>query len=199
MSVNGQPDWLRQAIGGNPPTVALTIGELVDASQLGRLGFAITSPAFGGGEALDPCFTAFEEDAVAPPIEWSAPPADALELVLVVENADAAGSKASCHWLVWGLPAQKGKLLEGEAPPRTGKNSAGNSDWLLPQPTVSDGEQRLVFQMFALDLPLALMPGADREDVVAAMKGHVVAASLLIAKTSAPQDDEDDWGDAHDD
>ena len=65
---------------------------------------------------------------------------------------------------MWGLPGQQGKLLEGEAPPRVGKNAFGNSEWLLPDPPTGDAPNTYVFQLFALDLPLTLMPGASREE-----------------------------------
>ena len=52
----------------------LAIAKLGSAQAFARGGFALTSPAFNAGEPLDPSFTATEEDAVAPPLEWSAPP-----------------------------------------------------------------------------------------------------------------------------
>ena len=104
---------------------------------------------------------------MAPPLEWTAPPPGAQELVLVVEDAD----RGHVHWTVWGLAAQKGKLMEGETPPRTGKNAQGNSEWLLPDPPVGE-EHRYVFQLFATDLPLTLMPGAAV--LTARFEGHLV-------------------------
>ena len=41
--------------------------------------------------------------------------------------------------------AQQGQLLEGEAPPRVGKNSFGNSEWLLPDPPTGHGPHDYVF------------------------------------------------------
>ena len=38
-------------------------------------------------------------------------------------EAGAPGAEPACHWLVWGLAPQKGQLLEGETPPRAGKNA----------------------------------------------------------------------------
>lgn len=188
---DSNPEWLTKAIGG-AAAAKLSIGELANEPLVGKGGFAVSSPAFRNGEALDPSFTAFEEDAVAPPIEWTAPPPGTMELALVVENADVLGDRAPCHWLVWGLTAQKGMLLEGETPPRVGKNAAGNSEWLLPQPDADAGERRYVFQLFALDLPLTIMPGASRDDLLASMKGHVVAATMLYGTFSAPDEDDED-------
>ena len=96
----------------------LAIARFATREAIGRNGFSLSSPAFPQGGELDPCFTADEEDAVAPPMEWTAPPKGAEEVVLIVEDASTADPP--CHWLVWGLPAQHGKLLEGEGPPTVG-------------------------------------------------------------------------------
>jgi Raf kinase inhibitor-like YbhB/YbcL family protein len=192
------PQWLQGVLLNPGPghaglvVVQLAAAGSVTPDMLGQGGLELTSAAFLHGEELDPSFTADEEDAVAPPLEWTAPPAGSAELVLVVEDPDAAGGKPFCHWLVWGLAAQRGKLLEGEAPPRVGKNAHGNSEWLLPAPPQGDDPHDFVFQLFALDLPLGLMPGASREDLVAAMTGHVTAVALLTG-TYARADGDEDW------
>ena len=172
----------------------LTVARLGGEGVLHRDGFKLTSPAFADGEALDPSFTADEEDAVAPPLEWSAPPAGTMELVLIVEDPDAPTPEPFCHWLVWGLAPQRGKLLEGETPPRVGKNSFGNSEWLLPDPPTGHGAHDYVFQLFALDSPLALMPGATRGDLLEAMQGHVIAAAVLTATYVRSDEEEIEWG-----
>lgn len=174
------PDWIATSLPPAAHHPGLAIASLGDAKTMGRGGFALTSPAFKPGQELDPCFTAKEEDAVAPPIEWTAPPPGSQELIIIVEDATNPDAEPGCHWLVWGLPGQKGKLLEGEVPPRTGKNAFGNSEWLLPDPPV--GETRhYVFQIFATDLPLTLMPGASREEVIGAIKGFITGCAVLYA------------------
>lgn len=193
------PDWLVKALPGLAGSHAvLAAAQVADGALLGKSGFALTSPAFANGEMLDPSFTADEEDAVAPPLEWSAPPAGSQELVLVVEDPAGRGGgqpgEAQCHWLVWGLAAQRGKLLEGEVPPRVGKNAKRNSEWLLPEPPHDDPPHSYVFQLFALDLPLTLMPGASRGDLVSAMQGHVLGMALLTAQYAREEED-GDWDD----
>ena len=87
-------------------------------------------------------------------------------------------------------------LLEGEVPPRVGKNSKRNSEWLLPAPPIEDDAHQYIFQIFALDLPLTLMPGADSAELIASMEGHVVAAAVLTGtyKREEGDDDQDiDW------
>ena len=193
------PAWLGKAIRNlRAGHGKLAVAGLAGEGMLGKDGFAVSSPAFRDGEPLDPCFTADEEDAVAPPLEWTAPPAGTQELALVVEDPDAPTPEPFCHWLVWGLPPQQGKLLEGETPPRVGKNSFQDSEWLLPDPPTGHGPHDYVFQLFALDLPLALMPGAGRKELLAAMEGHVVAAAVVTA-TYQRQEDGDEWGEEWDD
>ena len=191
------PSWLKPRLGDPRPGHAdLAIARLGGEQIFGRGGFALSSPAFGLGQPLDPSFTADEEDAVAPPLEWTAPPPGSQELVLVVEDADNAAPRPFAHWTVWGLSPQKGKLLEGEIPPRVGKNAHGNSEWLLPEVAAGDPAHEYVFQLFALDLPLTLMPGASREDLFAAMDGHVTACTLTTATYAGPEEDEGaDWDD----
>ncbi|AWW75687.1 YbhB and YbcL [Erythrobacter sp. KY5] len=183
------PDWLTAKLPPAARHAGLAIASLGDAKTFERGGFALTSPAFKGGDELDPCFTAKEEDAVAPPLEWTAPPPGSQELIVIVEDASSDSAEPACHWLVWGLAGQRGKLLEGEVPPRAGKNAVGNSEWLLPDPPV--GETRhYVFQIFATDLPLTIMPGANREEVMAAIKGFVTGCAVLYAPFTGVEADD---------
>ncbi|MBY6015616.1 YbhB/YbcL family Raf kinase inhibitor-like protein [Qipengyuania gaetbuli] len=189
----GVPAWIQQAIGNGEVKAGLTAALVAEEKALGRGGFTLSSPAFRHGGELDPSFTACEDDAVAPPLEWTAPPPGTQELVLVVEDVE----RGDVHWLVWGLPGQKGALFEGEVPPRTGKNARGNSEWLLPDPPVGV-EHRYAFQLFALDLPLTLMPGATHADLVRNMENHVTALAILSARFEGHEVEEWDAEDEFD-
>ncbi len=189
----GVPAWVQQAIGSGEVKAGLTAALVAEEKALGRGGFTLSSPAFRHGGELDPSFTACEDDAVAPPLEWTAPPPGTQELVLVVEDVE----RGDVHWLVWGLPGQKGALFEGEVPPRTGKNARGNSEWLLPDPPVGV-EHRYAFQLFALDLPLTLMPGATHADLVRNMENHVTALAILSARFEGHEVEEWDAEDEFD-
>jgi len=191
------PDWLGKALRNvRSGHGKLALARLGTEALLNRDGFAIRSAAFNDGEELDPCFTADEDDAVAPPLDWTAPPAGTAELALIVEDPDAPTPQPFCHWLVWGLAPQRGQLLEGEVPPRVGKNSFGNSEWLPPDPPTGHGPHDYVFQLFALDISLDLMPGAGRGDLIEAMEGHVLAAATLTGTYARGGDEDDlDWED----
>ena len=188
------PSWLAPHVPASVRHPGLAVASLGAAQTIARGGFALTSPAFTAGEELDASFTAAEEDSVAPPLEWTAPPPGSQELVLVVEEVAPNGKDPACHWLVWGLKGQRGKLLEGEVPPRTGKNAHGNSEWLLPDPP--EGETRhYLFQLFATDLPLVLMPGAGRAELLASLQGSITACAVLHATFTGGEDEDAGWED----
>ena len=172
---SGVAPWVLNAVGGVPVGHTLTLEKVADERVLGRGGFALTSAAFQNGGELDPSFTAIEEDAVAPPLEWTSPPPGAQEIVLVAEDAD----KGHVHWTVWGLPPQKGKLMEGETPPRTGKNAHGNSEWLLPDPPLGE-EHRYVFQLFAIETILVVATLAAAFVMISLFSNILSTGFLLV-------------------
>lgn len=189
------PAWLANKLPeAKPQHARLAVAQYADAQSLGVDGFTLKSAAFEDGGALDPCFTADEEDAVAPPLEWSEPPSGTEELVLVAQDPAGRGDQAHLHWLAWGFAPQKGKLLEGESAPFAGKNATGNSEWLLPKLDIGDEAHDYVFQLFAIDRPLGLMPGAAADEVFSAIDGHVLGAAVLSA-SYVPEDLEDLIGD----
>ncbi len=192
-----RPTWLAAALRRPAGDGSLAVAQLGGVDLLDAGGFRLMSAAFADGGELDPSFTAEEEDAVAPPLEWTAPPPGSAELVLVVERL-GEGGEPFCHWLVWGIAPQQGKLLEGETPPRVGKNSFGNSEWALPAAPAGEEPDRFVFQLFALDAPVALMPGARRGDLVGAMAGHVIGCAVLGATFAGVEDDDESWDDDED-
>lgn len=188
------PAWLEDALRAAPASktslAAVRLGASLDAASK----FRLTSAAFENGEELDPCFTAEEDDSVAPPVEWTTPPEGTAEMALIVERLSDK-DEPFCHWLVWGLAAQRGKLMEGEVPPRVGKNGFNNSDWALPTSPEGDQPHRFAFQLFALDTVLDLKPGAKRKDLLAAMEGHVIGFSALGTVFSGFEDDDASWDD----
>lgn len=174
------PQWLADVLhDAEPKHGRLSVARLCKEGMVGKGGLSLSSAAFSDGEALDPCFTSDEEDSVAPPLEWTAPPSGTLEMVLIVEDPDVPAPAPFCHWAVWGLKAQKGQILEGEIPQRVGKNARGNSEWLLPDLPVGEDSHDFVFQLFALDMPIVLMPGATREELLDAMDGSVISVAVM--------------------
>ena len=186
--LENMPHWLGQALRplrAGPGKLAIADPALGAFEKLD-----LTSPAFADGGRLPERFTA-DGEGVSPPITWRDPPAGAMRLALLVEDADSPTPQPLVHAVVWDLVAEAGRLAEGAiAPddgsgPDVGRNSYRQEGWLPPDPPTGHGEHRYAFQLFALDAT-APDPGMNpgRSAVMEAMRGHVVAAGLLIGTYS---------------
>jgi Raf kinase inhibitor-like YbhB/YbcL family protein len=63
-----------------------------------------------------------------------------------------------------------------------GKNSSGNMRYDGPCPP--SGTHRYFFKLYALDSTLSLSPGATKEQVLNATKGHILAQGELMGTFS---------------
>jgi Raf kinase inhibitor-like YbhB/YbcL family protein len=61
-----------------------------------------------------------------------------------------------------------------------GRNSRGQVGYMGPRPPAGDPAHHYHFQVFALDTMLSLPPGAERDAVVTAMNGHVLARGETV-------------------
>jgi Raf kinase inhibitor-like YbhB/YbcL family protein len=136
-------------------------------------------------------------DGVSPQISWSKVDA-AKSYALILEDPDAQEGKPFVHWVAYNIPGSLAALPEGlqEQARLTdpdgllqGKTTRGSVGYLGPRPPVGDPPHHYHFQVFALDTPLDVPAGAERDEVLAAMKGHVLAAGELVGtyqQTVAP-------------
>jgi Raf kinase inhibitor-like YbhB/YbcL family protein len=180
------PAWLGRALSGwraGADKLAIVQSDL----GAGAPTIDLMSPAFAHEGRMPPRFTA-DGEGVSPPLVWGAPPDGTASLALLVEDADAPAPQPLVHAVVWGLPADSGRLEEGAivadgggGTVDVGRNTFRREGWLPPDPPTGHGPHRYAFQLFALGSG-AGDPGADpgRSALVAAMRGHVVAAGLLI-------------------
>lgn len=150
--------------------------------------------SFASDAPMPPRHSAYHE-GVSPALAWDPAPA-AVSYVLLVEDPDAAEPKPFVHWLAWNVPATVTHLPEGlHTLPRLlqpdgmmqGRNSRGSVGWTGPRPPVGDAPHRYHFQLFALDTTLSLPVGADREAVLAAMRGHVIGRGVLVGRYAQAQ------------
>jgi Raf kinase inhibitor-like YbhB/YbcL family protein len=130
-------------------------------------------------------------DNISPALSWDAPPTAARSLVLLVNDLDAspAPGKTFAHWVLYDLPPTVRQLPEKlPAQPfltiggMQGKNDFGKYGYGGACPP--SGTHRYLFRLYALDQPLDLPPGTGKDDVIAAMKGHIVAGAELVGQYS---------------
>lgn len=162
----------------------------VDASDSGA---ALRSGAFADGQPI-PLRHSDYGQGVSPPLAWDAVEG-ARSYVLVMEDPDAARPKPFVHWVAWNIPGTMTSLPEGldtqlrltePEDLRQGRNSRGSPGYFGPRPPPGTGTHHYHFQLFALDGMLEVDPGADRDTVLDAMEGRVLARARLVGTFAAP-------------
>ena len=182
------PAGIGRALRGARPGVAeLVIND--DAFADIDDSIVLTSAAFADGDELPARFTT-DGEGLSPPLQWSGVPDKAVELVLLVEDADSPTPNPLVHAIVWRLTPDDGDLDEGAMPaaaqPATslamGVNSYLRIGYLPPDPPPGHGPHRYAFQIFALRSPLTIDTSAPgRTELVDALHVSAIAKGLLIA------------------
>jgi Raf kinase inhibitor-like YbhB/YbcL family protein len=147
------------------------------------MALELTSAAFQEGAAIPERYTADGRN-VSPPLKWRGAPAGTASLALVCEDPDAPRGTFT-HWVAFNLPAGSRELGEGVPAEATlpngtaqGTNDFGKVGYGGPKPPPGK-PHRYVFKLAALDRPLDLPPGATGAQLLAALKGHVLAETQL--------------------
>lgn len=98
------------------------------------------------------------------PLRYRGVPADAQEVVVVVDDPDAPGG-TFVHWLLAGLPGSDGSIEEAPASAITGRNDFGGQGWDGPCPPPGDTPHTYRFRVLAFDRTLGLSPGFTIADL----------------------------------
>jgi len=151
------------------------------------MALEVRSSAFSEGGSIPSQYTCDGKD-VSPPLSWSGIPAAAKSLALICDDPDAPAG-VWVHWVLYDLPPSTSTLPEA-VPARAevaGVGRQGKNDFRkvgYGGPCPPSGTHRYVFTLYALDSKLDLAAGATKQDLLAAMRGHVVAESKLTGKYS---------------
>jgi Raf kinase inhibitor-like YbhB/YbcL family protein len=162
-------------------------GEGQDAMKIN-----LTSRAFKNGETVPRKHTGEGED-VSPALAWDDAPKDTKEFALICDDPDAPTAEPWVHWVIYGIGAAVRELPEGvksNSPElvgpvvaRQGKNSWPSGvtvGYRGPMPPPGHGTHHYHFKLYALGMQLNLSPGATKQQLLDAIKGHVLAEAELI-------------------
>jgi len=150
--------------------------------------FQIQSSAFTN-QSMIPSRYSGEAENFSPPLSWSGIPANTQELALICEDPDAPTEKPFVHWLLYHIPPSITSLPEGItrearlAEPfqaDQGRNSTGEMGYTGPMPPVGHGRHRYFFKIFALSEKLDPLAECEKEDLLRAMEGKVIASTQLV-------------------
>jgi Raf kinase inhibitor-like YbhB/YbcL family protein len=158
-----------------------------------KVTIQLRSSAFSDGGAIPKNYTCDGKN-LSPPLSWSGVPESTRSLALVCEDPDAPGGMFT-HWVIINIPADIRKLDEGvppegrielssagdkSLPAVQGKNNFGKLGFGGPCPP--SGTHRYFFRLHAIDTVLDPSAGADRNSLVRAIKGHILAEGRLMGK-----------------
>lgn len=144
---------------------------------------SITSSAFADGQPIPRRYSC-QGDGLSPDLRWSGVPRGARSLALIVEDPDAPSGMV-VHWVMFNIPPTV-TMLDSNQPmneqlsnmAHQGMNGANKLGWVPPCPP--NGTHRYYFRLYALDTVLSIAEKPDRQALLDAMKGHVLAEGVLM-------------------
>jgi len=154
----------------------------------------LSAPDIHMGKPIPQTYAVSGKD-ISPKLNWSAGPAGTKSYVLLVEDPDGGGATPIVHWLAYNIPAEIHALthsMRNIGDPTAplgmlqGWNDHGSVGYSGPRPPAGAPAQHYVFQIFALDTVLRLKKDAYRDQVLKAMRGHVLAKGEFIATYGEP-------------
>ena len=155
-------------------------------------GLTLTSPDFEDGGVIPNKFTQAVSDYISPKLEWTHVPANTASFVLLMHDPDVALDKKTgdvLHWLAFNIPGTATGLPENvpvnpTLPDGTiqAKNRAGANGYRGPGAPAVGPYHHYTLELFALDTKLSLGPDATRDDVLAAMQGHILGKGVLVGR-----------------
>jgi Raf kinase inhibitor-like YbhB/YbcL family protein len=159
---------------------------LVAAELKAQQKIVLTSAAFQAGADIPRKYTCDAED-ISPPLRWTNAPAGAKSFALIADDPDAPGG-TWVHWVIYDLPADTKELPEAvaktEALPsgaKQGVNDFRKLGYNGPCPP-SGSTHRYYFRLYALDAPANLKPRATKQQVLEAVKGHMLGEGELMGR-----------------
>ena len=156
-------------------------------------------------------------DNLSPPLDWSGVPAGAKSLAVIVEEPQEARTEeayysiapsfGSIHWVLYNIPPEVTGLPEGVStstgvlPDGTtqGTNEFGGIGYRGPCPPPSvvrlyiqpgrmaEPPHDYYFRVYALNAMMDLGPGATKDELTAAMQGHIVGFGEVMGKFQGPR------------
>ena len=135
----------------------------------------VFSTVFSHNGHLPPEYTCDGKD-INPPIEVSDIPDGTKTLALIMEDPDAPRGTFD-HWIVWNIPPNEA-IAEETNPGISGLNDFGKTGYGGPCPP--SGVHRYFFRVFALDVKLDLPAGTDKQTLLDAMHGHILATGEIM-------------------
>jgi Raf kinase inhibitor-like YbhB/YbcL family protein len=141
------------------------------------------SPAFKEGEHVPDKYTCNGEN-LSPELFWGKGDPAIKSFALILDDPDAPRATFT-HWVIYNLPGTLTGLPQNVPPKEKlsngglqGKNDAMKIGYIGPCPPPGP-IHHYNFRLYGLDSVLSLLAGATKQQLLDAIKGHVIAESRL--------------------
>jgi Raf kinase inhibitor-like YbhB/YbcL family protein len=164
----------------------------VAASAQTPAAITVTSPTLKANEVVPIDHTADGKN-VSPALMWSGAPANTKQFALVYDDPDVVfGGQTFVHWVAYkipgtakGLPAELPMDAVLTAPADIAGTIQGLSGFKRTGyrgPAPPPGKpHHYTWTVYALDADLPLEPGLNRNQLMEAIKGHIIGQGSLVA------------------
>jgi phosphatidylethanolamine-binding protein (PEBP) family uncharacterized protein len=134
----------------------------------------LSSSAFAPNGNIPARFTCLGEGP-SPDLTWDNAPADSRSYAVIVVDFDVPSPSfalyAFTHWLIFDIAPDQRALAQATKTPNA-----------YTPPCPPFGEHSYDFRIYALDLPKIQSTVADRQDLMNAMRGHIIAYGELVGR-----------------
>ncbi|MBI2285240.1 YbhB/YbcL family Raf kinase inhibitor-like protein [Candidatus Saccharibacteria bacterium] len=143
----------------------------------------IISATFRDGAAI-PAQYSCKGQNVNPPLNFVDVPTGAKSLALIMHDPDAPVGDY-VHWTMWDIPADTEAIAANSVPTGAvqGLNTSNQNKYMGPCPP--SGTHRYMFEIYALGSSLGLPANTERDNLLKAMKGHILEKHTLTGTFSA--------------
>lgn len=151
------------------------------------MALKLSSAAFEHGAEIPTKYTCQGED-ISPPLSWQGIPEATKSLALIIHDPDVPSPdnpvRLWVHWVLYNLPVDTTSLAEHTTSPELPAGTVeGLNDWERTGyggPCPPMGRHRYFHKLYALDLVLDDLHEPTKEQLEAAMQGHILAVAELI-------------------
>jgi Raf kinase inhibitor-like YbhB/YbcL family protein len=141
------------------------------------MALAVTSLAFSDGQRVPAKYTC-DGASASPPIEWTGAPATTQSFALICHDPDASAAGFT-HWVLYDIAATSTGVAENAPTGVDGASSMNKPGYVGPCPPPGP-PHRYVFNVYALDVASLGHAGLSRDQVLAAIGGHIVSEGQLV-------------------
>ena len=146
------------------------------------------SISFGASGEIPASYTC-KGEKVSPEVSWEGAPDKAESYVLIATDWDGPSPRLRLgnftHWILYNIPREVHEIKSAVTPAELtqekitiGLNSSDAAAYMPPCPPL--GKHRYVFRLYALDVPQIHPARPDRDGVMDAMTGHVLAYGEIV-------------------